>query len=97
MIKIEIKDQAVETRSGNRNGRDWTMRTQTAWAHTHSRNGNLNAYPERITINLEDGQAPYPIGNYQIAPSSLYVGDFGRLSLGRLVLSPIQAKVSAAA
>lgn len=73
------------------------MRTQTAWAHTHSRNGNLNAYPERITINLEDGQAPYPIGNYQIAPSSLYVGDFGRLSLGRLVLSPIQAKVSAAA
>lgn len=97
MIKIEIKDQTVETRSGNRNGRDWTMRSQTAWAHTHSRNGNLNAYPERITITLEDGQAPYPVGNYQIAPASLYVGDFGRLSLGRLVLLPIQAKVSAAA
>lgn len=97
MIKIEIKDQTVDTRNGNTRGRDWTIRSQTAWAHTHSRNGNLNAYPEKIAITLEDGQVPYPVGAYQISPVSLYVGDFGRLSIGRLVLTPIQAKVPAAA
>lgn len=97
MIRIEIKDQTVSTRNGNTRGRDWTIRSQDAWAHTHSRNGNLNPYPEKISINLEDGQAPYAPGHYTLAPQSLYVGDFGRLSLGRPVLSPVQAKAAQAA
>lgn len=99
MIKIEIKDATVNTRSGKARatGRDYTIRSQEGYAHTVSRNGNLNAYPEKISITLEDGQSAYPPGNYQIAPSSLFVGDFGRLTLGSLTLIPLQAKVQQAA
>lgn len=95
MIKIEIKDATVSTRSGNKNGRDWSMRSQEAWAHTVNRAGNLNPYPEKLSITLEDDQAPYAPGIYQLMPASLYVGDFGSLRLGRPVLAPIKQQAAA--
>lgn len=95
MIKIEIKDSKVTSRSGNKNGRDWSMRTQEAWAHTVSRNGQPNAYPEKISITLEENQNAYEVGNYQLMPASLWVGDYGSLRLGNPVLQAFQVKQSA--
>lgn len=97
MIRIEIKDATVETRSGNRNGRDWTIRSQTAWAFTVGLDGKPNPYPERVSITLEDGSQGYAPGVYTLSPQSLYVGDFGRLTLGRPVLVPVQQKPAQAA
>lgn len=97
MIKIEIKDPTVETRSGTKNGRDWSMRQQTAYAHTVNRNGTVNAYPEKMIITLNNDQQPYQAGTYTLDPSSLYVGDFNSLRLGTPVLKRLEAKPAAVA
>lgn len=93
MIRIEVKSAEFTKRSGNKNGRDWSMRTQEAWAHTVERNGTPAAYPEKISITLNDGQEPYQVGNYQLEAQSLYVGDYGSLRLGTPILKPLHAKV----
>ena len=97
MIRIEIKDATVETRSGTKNGRDWSMRQQTAYAHTVNRNGTTNAYPEKITLTLDREQPGYLVGNYTLEPQSLYVGDYGTLRLGTPVLKRLEAKPAAVA
>lgn len=93
MIRIEVKTTEVTARSGNRKDGSgtWTIRTQPAWAHTFDANGKPQPYPTMISLQLEDNQAPHPIGNYELSPSSIYVGDFGRLMMGRPVLTMIQA------
>lgn len=95
MIKIEIKDASVQTRNGNspKTGKPYSIRSQEAWAHTVNRAGNLNPYPEKITINLNDDQQGYPPGMYQLQPQSIYVGDFGSLRLGTPVLAQVQQPV----
>ena len=92
MLKIEVKTTEISTRSGNKNGRDWTIRTQEAYAHIQNRNGNPAPYPEKILLNLDNGngsrapQAPYAAGTYYLSDSSIYVGDFSALRLGNPVL-----------
>ncbi len=104
MLKIEVKNSEVETRTGNKNGRDWKIRTQEAYAHIVNRNGTPSPYPEKISLQLDNGnsnhaeQAPYSIGNYYLSDNSIYVGDFGTLRLGNPVLiseAEIQAQRAA--
>lgn len=96
-LRIEVKSDAVETRSGtSKNGKPYSIRSQTAYAYTYEQNGNPKPFPERISLNLEDNQQAYPVGNYALdLEKSIYVGDFGRLSLGRPIL--VSAKLQAAA
>ncbi|WP_109014409.1 single-stranded DNA-binding protein [Novimethylophilus kurashikiensis] len=98
-LKIEIKSAEIETRHGTsaRTGKPFTIRSQIAYAHTLERNGTPRAYPERISINLEDDDQPYPVGTYTLDDRSVYVGDFGRLMLGRPVLVPVKSNLQAAA
>ena len=42
-------------------------------------------FPLPFTINLQDGQAPYPPGRYLLDPSSLEVGDFDSLKVSRRI------------
>ncbi len=92
MLKIEVKSTEIETRSGNKGGRDWKIRTQAAYAHIQNRNGTAAPYPEKILLPLDNGngqraeQAPYGIGIYYLSDSSVYVGDFSALRLGTPVL-----------
>ena len=92
MLKIEIKTTEIVTRTGNKNGRDWTIRAQEAYAHIQNRNGTPAPYPEKITLNLDNGngtrapQPPYAVGAYYLSDSSVYVGDFSSLRLGNPVL-----------
>jgi cobalamin biosynthesis Co2+ chelatase CbiK len=92
MLKIEVKSEEINERSGVKNGRDWKIRTQEAYAHIQNRNGSAAPYPEKILLNLDNGnsnrapQAPYSIGTYYLSDSSVYVGDFSALRLGSPVL-----------
>lgn len=92
MLKIEVKSAEISTRTGNKNGRDWKIRTQEAYAHIQNRNGTPAPYPEKITLQLDNGnsnhaeQSPYATGIYYLSDSSIYVGDFSSLRLGNLVL-----------
>jgi Predicted membrane protein len=54
-------------------------------------------FPKPFTINLGDGQPPYPPGKYLLDVSSLEVGDFDALKVGRrIALIPIPAATAAA-
>ncbi|EBX3330548.1 DNA-binding protein [Salmonella enterica subsp. enterica serovar Kirkee] len=88
MIKIEIKQsQAIaDTRSGvsKSTGQAYTINEQSAYIFLGQ------DYPQLFKLNLEAGQAPYSAGLYTLHPSSIYVGDFQKLRVGRIVLVPYQ-------
>jgi hypothetical protein len=46
-----------------------------------------------IAVSLEEGQSPYPPGEYQLMDSSFTVDRNGRLAIGRVHLSPAVAGV----
>lgn len=85
---IEITSRSVDERSGTKNGKDWKIRTQIGYARIPDRDGNEQPYPESIKIDLAKDQPPYEPGLYVVADNSYYVGDFQKLTLGRLVLAP---------
>jgi hypothetical protein len=100
MLKIEIKSTDIAQRpfvykNGQRAGQNGIIYTQEAWAHTYGQDGKLQPYPQRITLNIdaEHEQKPWPVGSYQLAMSSFYVGRFGDLVLGRIQLQPVVAEV----
>lgn len=102
MIKIEIKTGVATTRNvnvskGRNAGTVMQMTEQEAWAFTVDQQGTPHPYPSRIVLDIEQGAQPYPPGFYTIAPASVYVGDFSKLKLGRVKLTPIQTSARAAA
>ena len=88
MIRIEIVSSSVDERSGNKNGKDWLIREQGAWAHLLDDSGKPLKYPVACSIPLEKDARPYGEGFYTLDPRSIYVGDFRRLELGRVKLVP---------
>ncbi|EFP2198507.1 DNA-binding protein [Escherichia coli] len=90
MIKIEIKpSQAVaDTRSGvsKSTGKPYTISEQSGYIFLGG------DYPQLFKIPLEQGQAPYAAGLYELHPSGIYVGDFQKLRVGKIVLTPISEK-----
>ena len=88
MIRIEIVSTHIEEKSGNKNGKDWRIREQGAWAHLLGEDGNAQKYPVACSIQLEKDMLPYQPGFYVLDPRSIYVGDFRRLEVGRLRLLP---------
>lgn len=81
MIRIDIDDASVNVRSGTNTRGPWQSREQTAWVHLFERNGTPQPHPQRMIVRLDDDQQPYPVGKYQLADNSFYLGDFGRLTL----------------
>jgi hypothetical protein len=88
MIRIEVVSSNIDERSGNKNGKDWLIREQGAWAFVLDAEGNPSKYPVACSIMLEKGDMPYQPGFYTVDPRSIYVGDFRRLEIGRLRLIP---------
>jgi len=92
MIQISVKSTEVRNQSGNGkvSGKPYNLNFQTVWAHTSDRNGNPNPFPEKVEIILEKNEQGaalfYPIGEYTLAPNSVYVDRSGNLSISpRLV------------
>lgn len=81
MIKVEITNKPIETKSGivskgPRAGQPFSIRSQIAYLH---RDGD--PYPEKFKVQLDDDTQPYAPGFYTISPNSFYVGDFDRLTV----------------
>lgn len=92
-LRIEIKSNLITDINGvSKAGKPYHMRKQVGWAYTYDQQGVLNPYPERIEISVNDGQDPYPLGNYAVSDKCIYVGDFNSLTVGRLILEPITAR-----
>ena len=87
MIRIEVQDKAVCTRTVRSQKGDLQIREQAAWAFLFNAQGHRDPHSTRITLPLEQGQPGYVPGTYYLAPQSIYVKDrFGNLALGRPVL-----------
>ena len=89
MLRVEIEDAAVVTKSGTsaRTGRPYNIREQSGWVYlVDPKTGTESRHPTKITFGLEDGVEAYAVGTYTLHPSSLYVGRFGGLEIGRIRL-----------
>lgn len=91
MIKIEVDSTTFEERSGTtQKGKPYTIREQQAYAHVLEETGKPAKYPVKMRVNLEDTQPPYQPGFYTLDPRCVMVGDFDRLTLGKIRLVPIK-------
>ena len=97
MIRIEVVSTTVDERSGNKNGRNWVIREQGAYAHLLDETGKPHKYPVACLVPLEKDAAPYQLGFYMLDLRSVYVGEFRRLELGRVKLVPEAAGARKAA
>ena len=87
MIRIEVQNEAVRTRTIQGQRGTFQIAEQDAWAFLYDTQGNEDPYPTRITVRLEPNQPGYAHGTYYLAPQSIYVKDrFGNLAIGRPVL-----------
>ena len=100
MIQVSVTSTEVRNQRGTAkaSGKAYDLNFQTVWFHTHDRQGNKNPYPEKAEIILEkneQGQALFwPVGEYTLAPSSVYVDRSGNLAIApRLV--PLKPKAAA--
>jgi len=90
-IIIEIESSAVKSRSGvSAKGREYTIRDQDALCFKPG-----SRYPDKIKVNVPDGQSAYQPGRYELHPDSFQVSRFGNLEI-RAVLSPLPAQKASA-
>lgn len=85
-MRISIDNTETHTKSGTgKNGKPYSITTQTGYADMGKR------YPSEVRIRLEDGDKPFPPGEYTIDfEKSVFVGAFDRLALSEeLVLVPL--------
>ena len=77
-MMVEVNSGEVRTKSGvsAKSGKQYSIREQEGWLFIPS-----EPYPQKIKLNLEDGEEAYPPGRYQISPSSFFVGKFGDLQV----------------
>lgn len=86
-LKIEITQVKIDTIQGksNKTGKDFSFRKQSVWLHTPT-----DVYPKETEIILDDNVTGYPVGNYLLDDSSIYVDRNGRLAVNP-VLKPVPA------
>lgn len=84
---IVIKTQAAKIKKIERNGKPTLFfNEQNAAIETGE------DFPKPFKLTLGEGEQPYPPGRYLLCPSSLEVGDFDSLKVGRNIkLVPITA------
>lgn len=89
MLRIEIESTLTNSRSGvsQRTGQPYTMVSQNALAYQQG-----SKHPDKIVIDLMDGERAHPVGNYAIADESFEPDKYKKLQLRRMVLVPIQLK-----
>lgn len=99
-IRVTVKSTAIRERTKKGTGEIFAHEQQ-AYAWLFDRDGKPEEYPQKITLTiwLRNGQperAPYPPGEYTLAPTSFTAGDYGRLECSpRLV--PVAAQATARA
>ncbi len=90
-LKILTAETTRKTIHSTRNNRDYVIRQQAA---IYGDEGNT----ELVPVGLDEDQAPYPAGEYEILPATFYFDrESGRLKAGRLALRPVDGAPSAPA
>jgi hypothetical protein len=92
MVKISITSSDVRNMKGigKTSLKPYDLNFQTAYVHTCDKSGNANPYPEKVEMMLEKDPAngavmSYTVGDYELAPASIYVDRQGNLSLRPLL------------
>lgn len=92
MLKVTVISSDVRHQEGigKASGKPYSMDFQVAYAHTFDKkSGKPNPFPEKIELTLEKDErgnpAVYAPGDYELHPSSLYVGQYGLEVAPRLV------------
>lgn len=90
-MKLKVVEAKVSERSVTRarDGKTFKFREQSALMDLP--NGERRV----IAVSLEEGQAPYPPGDYDLMDSSFTVDRNGRLAIGRVHLAPSRPAASA--
>lgn len=97
MLKVTITSATCREMKGvgKTSGKPYHMAMQTAWIHTFDRDGTPSPFPEKIELNLDkDDQGQfqiYPVGEYHLHPSSVYVAHDGGLSVAPRLVRAKQA------
>lgn len=93
-MRIKIESDAIEKRMSKK---QVPYFKQTAWVPLVDRDGVVDPYPTKITFMVSKDQhgnpMPYPVGEYELHPSSFRVGNFGDLEIGFVNLVPIRKQV----
>ncbi len=84
MLKVTVYSPAVREQSGvsKVSGKPYSMAIQTAYVHLYERDGSQAPVPEKLDIILDkDPKTAQPVaykpGEYQLHPSSFYMGRWG--------------------
>jgi hypothetical protein len=102
MIKITIASTDVRNQSGigKASNKPYDMNFQVVYVHTVDGQGNTNPFPEKVELVLDKDSSgkviSYPVGEFFMADSSIYVDRSGNLAL-RPRLMPARPAVKAAA
>ncbi len=92
-LKIEIDDKqvgSVDTRTGNKNGRDWSITIQSIWMYQPG-----SKFPVEISFVLPEDVNNYPAGEYTLdLDMAVEQGNFKSLVLNTrlLRLIPVSEK-----
>lgn len=77
MFKVEFHNAQVRTKEGtSKAGNPYRIREQTGFVYL-----NGEPYPQKFVLPLQNDQAAYPPGNYELTPE-FFVGNFGDLRVG---------------
>ena len=87
MIKITITSTDIRNMKGlaKASQKPYDLNFQVCWVHTCDRQGNANPYPEKTELMLDKDDKgnviSYPVGDYQLAPSSIQIDRQGNMDL----------------
>lgn len=93
MLRVIVESAHVNEKSGTsaRSGKPYRIREQEVYVYLVDSQGVEKKFPAAMRVSLDD-VAPYQPGEYMLSPDCLYVGDFGRLVVGRITLKPRQTQ-----
>lgn len=89
MLRVQVENSAVIEKSGTsaKTGKPYRIREQEVYVYLVDSSGVEKRFPAAMKVGLDDAP-PYQAGEYFLRPDCLYVGDFGRLVVGRITLIP---------
>lgn len=100
MIKVSIPSATLRLMEGigKASGKPYKLAFQDAYFHTIDKDGSVAPFPQRVEIFAPKDANGNPVahqpGEYQLAPSSIYVGRDGKLVI-EPVLVPLRPTVQA--
>lgn len=82
MIKIEVTAEILPARS------DISAANQVCYAYFFTRDGQPQPHPTRVLVPIwtKDGQKPYAVGMYTLAPASFFADKYAGLAVAPKLL-----------